>query len=255
MYVNDLEQVIQTYLNNNEEEFDNINLPISSPYYSHEMFVETLLNKKDDFCILSLNCQSLNAKFDKLSLLIEELRQGNFEFSVICLQETWLRDEADLSLLQIPNYTCISQGFRCSRHGGLVIYVNHQYKYEICSLIIQSNFWEGLSIKIITHENQKNIIINNIYRPPLGNLNNETLNKFSDELSILINELSSTNLLNVLLGDFNIDLLKLRNQNGIKDYLYSMISQGMYPLKTLPTRLSDNSASLIDNIFSNNSMQ
>ena len=42
---------------------------------------------------------------NKLSLLIEELRQRNFEFSVICLQETWLRDEADLSLLQIPNYT------------------------------------------------------------------------------------------------------------------------------------------------------
>ena len=95
--------------------------------------------KKEEFSILSLNCQSLNAKFDKLSLLIEELRLGKFKFSIICLQETWLAEGTDFSLLQIPNYNCIFQGYRCSQHGVLAIYVNKQYEFETYTLPIQSN--------------------------------------------------------------------------------------------------------------------
>ena len=168
-----------------------------------------------------------HAKFDKLSLLIEELSRGKFEFSIICLQETWLAEGADSSLLQIPNYNCIFQGYRCSQHGGLAIYVNKQYEYETYTLPIQSNLWEGLSVKIINNGNGKNIIITNIYRPPLTNLNNETIYTFTDELSILFNDLNKSNSINILLGDFNIDLLKIRNQNAFKDYLCSIISQGM----------------------------
>ena len=110
---------------------------------------------------------------------------------------------------------------------------------------------EGLSAKIIKNGNGKNVIITNIYRPPLTNLNNETIYTFTDELSILFIDLNKSNSINILLGDFNIDLLKIRNQNAFKDYLCSMISQGMYPSITLSTRLTDNTATLIDNIFSN----
>ena len=54
-----------------------------------------------------------------------------------------------------------------------------------------------------------------------------------------------------LVGDFNIDLLKINERVAFKDFLDSMISFGLYPSITLPTRLTDNSATLIDNIFTN----
>ena len=34
-----------------------------------------------------------------------------------------------MSLFQIPNYTCITQGKYCSQHGGLVIYLHHKYSF------------------------------------------------------------------------------------------------------------------------------
>ena len=83
-----------------------------------------------NFCVLSLNCQSLNSKFEQLYLLVEELKQNKFEFSAICLQETWLESEADLSPFQIPGYTCVHQGKRCSQHGGLITYIHHDYNFE-----------------------------------------------------------------------------------------------------------------------------
>ena len=74
------------------------------------------------FPILSLNCQSLNAKFDQLQIFINYLKTHGFCFSAICLQETWMDNDSDLSLFQIPGYTCISNGRSCTQHGGLIIY-------------------------------------------------------------------------------------------------------------------------------------
>ena len=40
------------------------------------------------FSVLTLNCQSLNAKFDSLLLYINDMNRKGFMFDVICLQET-----------------------------------------------------------------------------------------------------------------------------------------------------------------------
>ena len=79
------------------------------------------------FSILSLNSQSLNAKFDQLHIFEKQLRQSNHEFSAICLHDSWLSNVADTSLYQIEGYTIILQGKTCSQHGGLVIYLNNKY--------------------------------------------------------------------------------------------------------------------------------
>ena len=116
-------------------------------------------NKEQKFSILSLNCQSLNAKFDKLSIFLENLRINNFEFDAICLQETWLEKEADLSLFQIPNYTCLHQGKQCSQHGGLVIYLHKNYRFENYIMPLRSNMWEEQVVKVLGYKNEKSIYI------------------------------------------------------------------------------------------------
>ena len=52
-------------------------------------------------------------------------------------------------------------------------------------------------------------------------------------------------------GDFNIDLLKHESQNSYKNVLDIMYSFGLYPLIDKPTRVTDSSTTLIDNIFTN----
>ena len=56
-------------------DFENIKLPVGS------------LN------IMSLNCQSINAKFNELQIIVENL--NNNPGSVICLQESWLKENND----------------------------------------------------------------------------------------------------------------------------------------------------------------
>ena len=46
--------------------------------------------------ILSLNCQSINAKFDKLKRFIDYVNDES-PISVICIQESWADNEMDMN--------------------------------------------------------------------------------------------------------------------------------------------------------------
>ena len=55
-----------------------------------------------------------------------------------------------------------------------------------------------------------------------------------------------------LCGVINIDLLKYENHKGSRDFLNALFSLGMFPLIDRPSRITEYSATLINNIFSNN---
>ena len=64
----------------------------------------TLIIKDDgnDFTILTLNIQSINAKFDTFYPVVNNLSSMGLYFGTICLQETCrLSSDADVSLLHI----------------------------------------------------------------------------------------------------------------------------------------------------------
>ena len=56
----------------------------------------------------------------------------------------------------------------------------------------------------------------------------------------------------ILSGDFNIDLLKTDSHEPTKRNVDIMLSHGMIPRISSPTRITHHSATNIDNIFSNN---
>ena len=95
-----------------------------------------------------MNIQSVNAKFNNLYPIINNLASQGLYFGAICLQETWTSNDSDLSLLQLPGYQLIHQGSKCTKHGGLIIYPNDNYSYKIRNLYNGSNIWEGLFIHI-----------------------------------------------------------------------------------------------------------
>ena len=86
-----------------------------------------------------LNIQSVNAKFDNLFPFIDNLASQDLYFGAICLQETWTSNDSDLSLLQLLGYQLIHQGIKCTKHGGLMIYLNENYNYELRNLYTNSN--------------------------------------------------------------------------------------------------------------------
>ena len=55
-----------------------------------------------------------------------------------------------------------------------------------------------------------------------------------------------------LSGDFNIDLLKYDSSNKHRDFLNMLTSSGYLPHILHPTRITESTSTIIDNIYSNN---
>ena len=66
----------------------------------------------------------------------------------------------------------------------------------------------------------------------------------------LSEKLISENKETILLGDFNIDLLKRDSNKSVSDFLDIIYSTNLLPNITSPTRLTSRSQILINNIFS-----
>ena len=229
-----------------EVEVSNIKL---SEYCDIKTLSKSLQHAKGGLSILSLNSQSLSSKFDDFQVVIEQLNTNNAA-SVIYLQETWLSSESSTSLYDLPNYQLISRGKYCSNHGGLITYVRNDDNWEHLNVKDQTTGWENLFLKI-THrtQNTKKYIIGNVYRVP-----NETvydLQIFNDEFVDALEILQSKRLQTYLCGDYNIDLLKIFQKNQYNIFFKNLNTAGFQPKISLPTRLTDHSATLIDNIFCN----
>ena len=133
------------------------------------------------FLLTKLIIQSVNAKFNNLFPVIDNLASQGLYFGAICLLETWTTTDSDLSLLQLPGYHLIHQGSKCTKHGGLMIYLNDNYSYKIRNLFTKSNIWEGLFIDISGGNLCRTFTIGNIYRPPHdNNANIQCKDRFSE---------------------------------------------------------------------------
>ena len=73
---------------------------------------------------------------------------------------------------------------------------------------------------------------------------------FNAELARVLSLLRGTDA--YIMGDFNADLIKSGTHGPTSDLVGEFTSGGFYPLISLPTRLTDTTATLIDNIWTNN---
>ncbi len=79
-----------------------------------------------------------------------------------------------------------------------------------------------------------------IYKPP-----NSNIQEFTNTIIPIINKGNRDNKTLFLIGDFNI--------NGpTSDFINDMYAKSMFPLINKPTRITNYSATLIDNIYTNN---
>ena len=150
---------------------------------------------------------------DEIKIQIETFRNSGCEISAFCLQETWLGEDYDTSLLQIEGYTLISQGKICSSHAGLAIYLNN--KYNTFKVFDKSNIWESQFLEITYQTMTKTIILGNVYRPPKDiNENYQTfIDEFANKLVYLNNNRNEV----IIAGDYNIDLLKINDKPIISE--------------------------------------
>ena len=140
--------------------------------------------------------------------------------------------------------------FDCSNttHGGTGFYIKNSIvfnKRDDLKFYSPGDF-ESTFIEIIL-PNKKNMIIGFIYRHPSSNI---SIQKFIKELfQPVLDKIPSEEKTCALMGDFNIDLLKVDSNEESNTYYNIVTSHFCIPFILQPTRLK--SKTLIDNIFIN----
>ena len=224
-----------------------------SKYFDDLEFRTILRKQNSNLCIVSLNCQCLNAKFDKLKMFID-YANDQCPLSVICIQESWGYDGIDMSYFSLLNYTMVNQNRRLSAHGGLITYIHDDLAYRevnnMFPVTVTSNLFESLFIEIWrkSFERQK-YIVGNIYRLP--SYISDDVASFTKEYTDLLNIRRTRSKFVYVCGDYNIDLLKLNTNNVYCSFYDNVLSSSFAPLITLPTRICDTASTLIDNIYTN----
>ena len=99
----------------------------------------------------------------------------------------------------------------------------------------------------IQNKRSKNMVIASIYRHSHNNFN-----EFFQYLENCLSQVVKENKELYICGDFNFDLLKIDTDHYTQHFFNLLCSYGFLPHILQLTRVTDNTATVIDNIFSNN---
>jgi len=167
-----------------------------------------------------------------------------YPLTAVALTETW--QTADLNeLYNIPGYKFVSQHRSYQIGGGVAFYIDSRFKFKIRSdICLSMSHIECLFLEII-QLGKVNIFIGCVYRQ-LGT----DVSAFNAELvKILITFDNEKKEIILMAGDSNLDLLKCNKHSPTGDFLNNMLSHSLFPTIRHPTRISDKSSTLLDNII------
>ena len=195
-----------------------------------------------------MNIASLGLHKDEL---VAAISLTEIEFDVIAISETKIiKNQAPTYDIKLPGYEEYGTPTESSK-GGVILYIKNNIEVkprkDLEAKMYEAGQLESVFVEIL-NEKKKNEIYGCIYRHPTMDVKyfnekyfNEVISKITDEKKVCY-----------LAGDFNIDLLKSETNSDTKDFFDSLTSNLFVPHITLPTRITNRSQTLIDNIFSNN---
>ena len=191
-----------------------------------------------DLGIMHLNIRGLINKQDDLKKILTE---NDVDIAMLC--EMWL-NENNLSRVDILGYNIEYCSRKNKKGGGVAILLRKSLQYRLCnSLNLEL---EHLSVEAKTDYGV--IIISSCYRPP-----NSPISNFLTEYDTLLKDLKEClkgNNSHLFIGlDHNLDLLKSKTHSPTNCFLGLNYNAGLEPSINKPTRITNSSTTLIDNVF------
>ena len=216
---------------------------LSCNYYSDCQFTAKIDKYHDGLSFIHFNARSLGANFINITEYLTDL---NHSFDIIAISETWLNTGTNFSLHNIKGYDLFYVTRNNKKGGGVAIYTQKRINCKVLEqqTLVIDNMFECITIELCI-DKQKNVIVSCLYRAP-----GDYLEQFNEHLDNLLKSFKKGKTV-FICGDFNIDLLKYETHNGTRAFTDIMFSYGMYPLIDKPSRITEYSHSLIDNIFTN----
>ena len=221
---------------------ENLRHSIDSKY--HKVSDLSNLNTAKTFSLFHVNIRSLTKHFSELHLLINSTK---IPLDIIGITESKQTIGMDFALnVNMDGYNIHTQPTQSS-HGGIAMYLKKTLDYKIRDdLSVVSDEYETLWVEINTGSKAKNILCCCAYRHP-----NTDIKSFIEYMDNTLQKLEKSNKTIFVMGDFNINLLSYDGHTDTNDFINSMVSHYLLPYILHPTRVTDHSSTVIDNIFSN----
>ena len=212
--------------------------------YYQENSIQNLLKKHlpDGLKIFHLNIASFNKNGIHLSFYLRFL---SITFDIICLTEI---GHSSIGIIekQFPVHHIFIDPTLTSKGGVALLFRENIFDNvsEMEPINLKCNCKEcQVENKWVTCKvNDQKFIVGGIYRHPNGNCEH-----FNTALNDVIRKIKDNNIA-ITLGDINIDLVNDDKENT-STYLNNYFSKNFLPCITIPTRITDHSATIIDHIF------
>ena len=240
-------------------------------YFTETDFIEFLsdanISNRSNLTILSMNIANLLSKLTSLKRFLTNTSTCGKKPDIIVLVETHITDSTNHGLDDkalaniISGYQFFHQGRKSKRGGGVGILVSDDIKSEakICEnttkrIGFTEEQFENIVIRIpdtissSDHGRMKDLLIVAIYRQP----NCTNLDHFENCMERLLNIVDKAKNELIIAGDMNLDLLKYDQHLPTSKYLDLMVNHQLLPRIVRPTRIKNQSATLIDHIFTRN---
>lgn len=197
---------------------------------------------ENNTCLIHININGLLNKTFKLETTLQNFPYCKF----LCITEHHLVS-SDYKSFIMNNFKIASIFSRNSSWGGSLILTKNidftrRTDIELCS---QSGHIECSAID--TKFNMEFVTVLCVYRPPSGNFS-----IFTTQLKKIIALCNKQKKKVILTGDFNINLME--NCNKSMEFLEILSLNNLTPLISEPTRITENSSTLIDNIIVSNNL-
>ena len=161
------------------------------------------------------------------------------KIGVLSVNETWLDDSVTDDEVAIPGFTIFRNDRMSGRHGGVALYVRNHFYPELLPHLLNTNV-ESVFVKIRVGNTP--CLVGSLYRPPQTNVATHEIIVKHIEKAINLNYKT------IIMGDFNLDINDTRKKNIVNEI------ELLFQLKQLIkdyTRVTENSATTIDLIFTN----
>lgn len=212
-------------MNSNVNNSDNNNKVLYNDNYKNKQC--QLLN------VFHQNIQGLRCKELEIVLFLEKIN-----IDIMCITEHWLKD--DINIVNFPCHKIVSsftrESFKC---GGSLILAKNDIKCKERRDIVALSIERTIEVACVELEQH---IVTSVYRPPSG-----TFDTFESVMENILDILTKSRKKIIVCGDFNINILE---ENIISNrFLCLFKSSNLTNLFSVPTRITTNTATCLDNIF------
>ena len=152
-------------------------------------------------------------------------------------------------MVNIPGFSHICNRRKSKKGGGISILLREgiPYKRRLDLDIFDEGLTESVFVEIRSKHGKK-IIVGSMYKPP-----NVNIDQFSNNLSTIVNKIklkTDKPIPEIIIGmDHNMNLLNSAIHLPTHDFMETLSNLNLHPTITRLTQITQNSATLIDNIF------